>query len=260
MNIMVYALRKKMLTVLLVLFISSTSLSAEAGHSLADTQRHAAVSTITSFILNSPSGIVHNGKTYDTVTSPYTDKVWLDRNLGAARVCTSFDDAQCYGDYYQWGRNYDGHQNSISGTIQAQASDVSNAGTEFIITFGDWASADNDGSQRMANWSKTDGSSACPAGFRVPTIGEFKAELFDPDSASIQNRDDAYSSFLKLPSAGLRSGQSGSMISVGSVGLVWTDSVEADGAYGPYWRSNRATWIDFYRNRYNGKTVRCLRD
>ena len=34
-----------------------------------------------------PTSITHNGVTYGFVTSPYTGKVWLDRNLGAARVC-----------------------------------------------------------------------------------------------------------------------------------------------------------------------------
>lgn len=45
---------------------------------------------------------------YQTITSPYTGKVWLDRNLGAKRVCQSFSDTQCYGDYYKFsedGRN-----------------------------------------------------------------------------------------------------------------------------------------------------------
>jgi len=46
--------------------------------------------------------ITHNGVAYDVVTSPYTSRVWLDRNLGATQVCTSFDDVDCYGDYYQW--------------------------------------------------------------------------------------------------------------------------------------------------------------
>lgn len=39
---------------------------------------------------------------YKTITSPYTGKVWLDRNLGAKRVCKSFTDTQCYGNYYKF--------------------------------------------------------------------------------------------------------------------------------------------------------------
>ncbi len=42
--------------------------------------------------------LTHNGAEYCEVTSPYTERVWLDRNLGAARVCTTFNDTACYGD------------------------------------------------------------------------------------------------------------------------------------------------------------------
>jgi hypothetical protein len=47
--------------------------------------------------------------------------VWLDRNLGATQVATSFDDSAAYGDLYQWGRAKDGHEdrtrNSTSATL-----------------------------------------------------------------------------------------------------------------------------------------------
>ncbi|MEA2018242.1 MAG: hypothetical protein U9N59_07325, partial [Campylobacterota bacterium] len=41
----------------------------------------------------------NNNFTYSTITSSVTGKIWMDRNLGASRACTSFDDTQCYGDY-----------------------------------------------------------------------------------------------------------------------------------------------------------------
>ena len=56
-----------------------------------------------------------------TITSSVTGKVWMDKNLGASQVCTSFDDSNCYGDYYQWGRDTDGHQVSTSDTNLTQA-------------------------------------------------------------------------------------------------------------------------------------------
>ncbi|CAA6828005.1 MAG: Unknown protein [uncultured Sulfurovum sp.] len=210
--------------------------------------------------------IVHNGTTYGTVISPYTGIVWLDRNLGAERRCTTFDDAQCYGDYYQWGRNFDGHEDLVSGTTDIQAIDVNDVGHEDFITADntydyDWGNtADSSGVIRVSHWSTTDGSSVCPADFRVPTLDEFKAELFDSGSANIQNRDNAYDSFLKLPSAGLRNRYDGSMTEQGEVGLVWTISLEHTGAYAPYWKSSNVGWIDYYRSRANGKTVRCLKD
>ncbi|MGV6830373.1 MAG: hypothetical protein ACWA5P_02275 [bacterium] len=74
------------------------------------------------------STITHNGITYGLVTSPYTAHVWLDRNLGASRVCTAFDDMACFGDYYQWGRNTDGHKKSGSTTTTTLATYINSVG------------------------------------------------------------------------------------------------------------------------------------
>ncbi|MCX8486231.1 MAG: hypothetical protein ORN53_03470, partial [Crocinitomicaceae bacterium] len=75
----------------------------------------------TSTTLVSKDGALNNGKgvddrglllakpwIYGTVISPYTAKVWMDRNLGASQVATSSNDAASYGDLYQWGRATDG--------------------------------------------------------------------------------------------------------------------------------------------------------
>ncbi len=213
------------------------------------------------------TGIVHNGTSYCTVTSPYTGRVWIDRNLGAARVCTSLDDTACYGDYYQWGRNFDGHQDSGSATTTTQATDVNNVGSEFIITPNytydrDWAkTADADGSKRSANWSKTDGSSVCPIGYRVPTKTELKVELLDAGSAEIQNNTDAFNSFLMLPSAGYHLNSDGSMSLVGSWGDVWSSSVDliSNGASDLLFRSTDAGQISI-GYRANGLSVRCIKN
>jgi len=211
--------------------------------------------------------ITHNGTTYGFVTSPYTGKVWLDRNLGAARVCEQFDDSACYGDYYQWGRNFDGHEDSGSGDTSTQATQIDpvQAAVEgkFITDNGtndyDWAKAvDATGATRTVNWSKTDGSSVCPAGFRVPTITELRAELLDTGSAEIANRDDAFNSFLALPSAGYHSGDSAFMNNVDSSGGVWAASVDGSNSHCLNWGSVDAGWdID---GRAYGWSVRCLRD
>jgi len=211
-----------------------------------------------------PPSITHNGTTYGVVTSPYTGKVWLDRNLGAAEVCTSFNDTACYGDYYQWGRNFDGHQDSTSATTSTQATDVNSAGTDFITDDGtnndDWANtADSDGSLRQANWSKTDGTSVCPTGFRVPTLAELRAELLDAGSAQIQNRDDAFNSFLKLPSAGGRGSFDGTMGVVAAWGHVWSSSASGTYASSLYFDSGSAG-SGSYGYRAVGLSVRCLRD
>ena len=51
---------------------------------------------------------------YGTITSYVTNRVWLDRNLGAKNKCETIDDTSCYGNYYQWGRASDGHEKTNS--------------------------------------------------------------------------------------------------------------------------------------------------
>jgi len=135
----------------------------------------------------------HNGFDYCPVISSDTAKIWLDKNLGAIEVCNVPEDTECYGDYYQWGRDFDGHQKFDSDINTTQASDVNETGDQFIIENNDWASTDTDGSIRSANWSKTDGNSVCPAGYSVPTLTELTDENIDVTN-----------SFLRLPFAGYR--------------------------------------------------------
>lgn len=236
-----------------------------------DTSSNATTQTVTITILDivCEGAVTHNGEDYCTVVSPYTGKVWLDRNLGAARVCTQLDDTACYGDYYQWGRNFDGHQDSTSGTTATQAADINNAGSEFIlssVTYDrDWAqAADSNGSLRAANWSQTGGSSVCPAGFRVPTAAELGAELLDAGSAEIQNATDAFNSFLKLPSAGLRTLGSGDMTGEGRFGTVFSSSASGSDATELRFRDDNGTLPDLAdlndKGRAFGESVRCLKD
>jgi len=204
-----------------------------------------------------PTEIVHNGTTYGTVTSPFTDKVWLDRNLGAARVCETFDDEACYGDYYQWGRNFDGHQDSLSGTTIVRGINDEDVGHgDFIIKSEDWVAALGSGNRRVLNWSKTDGSSVCPIDFRVATLSEFQAELFG--TVAIQNRDDAFSNFLKLPSSGIRKFSSGTLVKKGTRGEIWTSSSTSVRSRVIYFDSNNA--ISLSELRAQGYSVRCIKN
>jgi len=208
----------------------------------------------------------YNGTEYQAIVSPYTGKIWLDRNLGATQACTAFDDTTCYGDYYQWGRDSDGHEKSTSDTNTTIATTLDPAHGDFILDGDnadddgaqyDWLSEDDDGSLRSASWSKTDGTSICPVGYRVPTIAELEAETTSA-STPVANRDDAFSNFLKLPSAGGRSSSSGSMGSRGSYGRVWSSSV--DGSYSGYLRFYSSGAYTDSSNRAGGLSVRCLRD
>ena len=152
--------------------------------------------------------ITHNEIIYDAVTSPRTGRTWLDRNLGASQVCTAIDDTACYGDYYQWGRAIDGHEKIDSNTTlnsfpiyRTSQTVIVDHGYFINTSFHDWTTEDSDGLLRSNTWSKADGSSICPVGYRVPTMSELEAETGITGTYKV---DDAYESFLKLPSASLR--------------------------------------------------------
>ena len=94
--------------------------------------------------------IQYLGLTYGFVYNTTTQKIWLDRNLGATQVATSFNDAASYGDLYQWGRSADGHQLRTSlnydGDALPKPSTASETGawdSKFITTYTtpfDWLS------------------------------------------------------------------------------------------------------------------------
>lgn len=204
--------------------------------------------------------ITHYGMVYNLVTSPHTNRVWLDRNLGATQVCASFDDTACYGDYYQWGRGMDGHEESNSYVTSTQSIDINNAGSSFILSssgfFYDWeGSIDDNGTQREVNWGKVDASSACPVGFRVPTIIELTAETID---VTVQNRDDAFNNFLKLPSAGSRGNDAGIMDSQTSFGFVWSNTPDGSNSWYLYYGASIADKHNSHRT--SGFSVRCVKD
>ena len=165
--------------------------------------------------------ITHHGIRYGIVTSPITGKIWLNKNIGAAYPCSKDkyeSDNACEGDFFQWGRNIDGHEDSISGTRTKKVSGLQSSDGKFVIGNADWSTSEH----RGANWSKTDGSSVCPVGFRVPTIQEFKAEL--PKEHTTDSL-----SFLKTPWGRSRtiSGQNFDTSSdmAGGRGGMWTTTV-----------------------------------
>jgi len=194
--------------------------------------------------------ISHNGTSYGTVMSPYTGKIWLDRNLGATKVCDKNRDGgsfindseyvtsqkECFGDYYQWGRTADGHEKSNSSTTSSDIN-ATIANGKFItnnLSPYDWVASgvDDNGSIRSSNWSKIDGSSVCPIGFRVPTIEELRDETIDlSGSDDVKNRMDAFNNFLKLPSAGFRTNTSGFISLQGDYGFLWSSSVDGSGSF-----------------------------
>ena len=190
----------------------------------------------------------HNGFDYCPVISPDTTQIWLDRNLGAAQVCDDPGDIACYGDYYQWGRNFDGHEDSTSDINTTQASDVDDAGDEFIVGNDDWASADTDGSTRSANWSKTNGGSVCPAGYSVPTLTELTDENIDVTN-----------SFLELPLAGFRD-IDGNVQKDGDAGYFWSSNTNSDSNLSESFTFKDGSSSTDKLKRAKGLSIRCIKD
>jgi len=233
--------------------IMSSNIKDFAGNALVETSQ----------ALKTGDYLAFGGYSYYAVTSPHTGRQWLDRNLGASQVCAVFDDSDCYGDYYQWGRMPDGHENfsnDSTDVLSAQIDDVNNSG-QFITNSDspyDWATIDGSGESRSANWKRLDGSGICPKGFKVPTKGEIELELLEVGSEQVENRADAFASFLKLPSAGYRSGQSTHKINASESGVLATSTV---------FGSNNSSWsfsfgssgAGFGVGSYvEGRSVRCI--
>ncbi len=245
--------------------------------------------------ISNDSTITHKGITYGIVTSPITGKKWLDRNLGATQVCTKSrddgnfsndgeyvaDQKDCFGDLYQWGRLTDGHekinyidqtQNQYidydpnltiddNGIIKASG----DGATKFIKNSNnpwDWTDKDSDGSKRKALWEKTDGTSICPVGFRVPTLDELKAETVDNNTGKdvkVIERDTAFKNFLKFPVSGNRNNDDASLSGQGyHGGIVWASSPDGSNARNINFNDSNAN--DNWNNRANGLSVRCLKD
>jgi len=199
--------------------------------------------------------ITFNSLEYKTMKSSTTNRVWLDRNLGATEICSDRNDTSCFGDYYQWGRNADGHEKSDSLTTTTKATSTSNVGhANFIIETenmyfknNDWTDTDSNTSIRSANWN------ICPSGYRVPTINELKAE-------KITSGVDAYTK-LKLPSAGMR-------YATGSysdrIFYLWSSTSTYSEYWEKYFSAAMRYWSEYggdigeYRNL--GMPVRCIKN
>lgn len=140
--------------------------------------------------------IIHNNIIYKTVISPYTKRVWLDRNLGAKKVCADIKDSNCFGNLYQWGRDIEGEES--------------------------------------IGWYLLDGISICPINYRVPSSIEIQKELKsiaykdgkkyedykDYSNGTYTYLEEFYSSFLQIPTSYIRN-RNGS-INTTSSSYLWT--------------------------------------
>ena len=192
-----------------------------------------------------------------TVTSPETGRVWMDRNLGASQVATSIDDVAAFGDYYQWGRDSDGHEKTGSSTTTARSVTDTPGHANFIMHAtqpNDWRLTNNDNL-----WQGVNGiNNPCPLGFRIPTKLEWEAEF-----AAFANSETAgFDSFLKLPSAGYRDGYStGDLLSTSNP-YYWTSTTDGSSVY---WTNTffgpPVFWVtELWSYRAAGVCVRCIQD
>jgi uncharacterized protein (TIGR02145 family) len=237
--------------------------------------------SVRTFIVTGPF-VNTDGLTYGIVIGA-DGKKWLDRNLGANRVATAYNDVQSYGYSFQWGRANDGHQktansytNGVSDSNSTTTSTLSSADTvsapdtaKFIMspsTPYDWRSPQSPNQTTL--WAGANGgtNNVCPAGFHVPTsaewgtwvtaLGGFTTATCGGTSTC---REIAFNSSLKIPVAGLRNYSDGSLNYQGSNGYCWSSSVSGTIASHLYFTAttvNPAT-ADY---RAYGFTVRCLKD
>jgi len=179
-------------------------------------------------------------------------KEWLDRNLGATRVATTYNDTQSYGDLYQWGRGVDGHQITTSGTTTTRSISDSPGHSNFIISTTDWRNPPNN-----SLWQGINGiNNPCPSGFRIPTQPEWATIL---TSSGITDGTTAFNSILKLSVAGFRYNVDG-VVYPGS-STYWSSSLNGTSSYDLYIAGSSATsWDSDADNHSNGYSVRCIKN
>jgi uncharacterized protein (TIGR02145 family) len=190
---------------------------------------------------------------YRDVISPLTGQVWMDRNLGATRAATQYNDSEAYGDLYQWGRGTDGHQLRTSSTTSSQLIDIFATSPDFVILYVDWLESRND------NLWQGDGiNNPCPDGLRVPTYNEWEAEF---STWTWGNPIDAYESPLKLVVAGYRSHIDGSISPPqDEVGYYWTNTLFGTHSRYMTYSGIQSAEIVETGERAHGYSVRCIYD
>ncbi len=222
--------------------------------------------------INNGKGVTESGKivtkpwSYGTVTTA-TGRIWLDRNLGASRVATSSTDVEAYGDYYQWGRPADGHQtkyltnNNSSGFTNTKSSSSVPSTDLWIVPTddsNDWLSTADNTLWTGANPT----NNPCPAGFRIPTEAEWRAENIANVGATFQTNG------LKLTLPGMLTnfGSGGASYSAkGTYGQYLTQTayttipVKGGARYFGVNGSNQA-WFDQNYYKSHGMCVRCIKN
>ncbi|WP_276875195.1 T9SS type A sorting domain-containing protein [Chryseobacterium joostei] len=201
--------------------------------------------------------------TYTTVRGG-DGKVWLRQNLGSSRVANAINDAESYGDLFQWGRWDDGHQLRNSSTTSSPA--VNNPkgaqGINSYITGSPawWetnAADDKWIGSNLADVSETVGIDPCRAigpEWRLPTQADWANIL---PIEGITNPTKAFEGSLKLPMGGFR-GSEGGFTFVGQRGYFWSSNATGTGAKYLYIGAT-VTNAAAGAPRWQGASVRCIK-
>jgi len=214
--------------------------------------------------------ITFHGKVYKSIKSPYTGRIWLDRNIGADRVCKSLTDRACYGGYFEFGRGFDGHQLPDSPTTTAKKQSLVPNDNTFVLsdytTGYDWVvdGVDDNGSKRIAFVNDITGNGVCPAGFRLPSMDELYAETLTNEHWDRFPAQNIENDFLKLPLNGYRNAQhtKGLVTEKDERGAYWTNTTYLSSGKLRV-RHMMFTKDDLlgYGTRYigNGEGIRCIK-
>lgn len=204
--------------------------------------------------------------TYTTVRGA-DGKVWLQQNLGSAKVATSMADPDSYGDLFQWGRWDDGHQNrnSATTTVPAINNPTGLSGITSFILGNNPAWWSTNASSDLWNGANTsaitsevsvDPCKAIGAGWKLPSQADWVAAVGAEGMSSAAN---AFTSKLKLPAAGYRSQSSGGFTYVGERGYYWSADVAVSG--GKYlYNSTGIANPNSGEPRAQGQSVRCIKN
>ena len=205
------------------------------------------------------------GGTYDYSHSVHAaGYTWLDRNLGASRVATAYNDYQAYGSLYQWGRRSDGHQcinwtsssmgTPQNGTTYTQCSNGICPDALFVIGTDDPYDWNTPTNNTLWNGATKGANDPCPAGYRVPTYGELTAlsNTFNP-----QNYNGAFSSPVKMVAAGARIYNVGIVSYAPSLGNYWSSTTMGDEFARNMIFYNNSNYMNI-NYRAHGMSVRCI--
>jgi len=217
---------------------------------------------VTASVAIVPAPTAPDGTAIVNITSP-SGRIWMDRNMGAARAATSIDDYQAFGSLFQWCRAADGHQrvNWTSSTdytpVNGNTSTLSTSTTApnflFITGSGDWVNPPLPNGSAWWNGTTAGVNNPCPNGYHVPTSTEWQAEI----NAGVQDINRAYG-YLKLGGGYVL--RDGGGLKWSSSHISYWSSSSGGSGWGYAFFINAASQMIMTFKRTDGRSVRCIKD